>query len=196
MGLGGSPGFPKGGPVKGLVLFALGVTSVEWDLLLKDNIRARDLPKGGAVKEQPARPLGVDANKNCWLGDWTKFAPWARRAPLFSAHDLCSPTLAAADMGTSMMPCLIGRDTGKHAMRDEVGKSGRMEKGVAPQVMGCATLHQTGSGVRTTVLLRASATPFCCGESGLENVSAMPLAVQEALRALFRNSPPDHHGGA
>jgi len=31
-------------------------------------------------------------------------------------------------------------------MRDEVGKSGRMEKGVAPQVMGCATLHQTGSG--------------------------------------------------
>jgi hypothetical protein len=136
----------KGGPVKGLVLDALWVTYVEWDLLLKDNIRAGDLPKGGAVKEKPAGPLGVDANKNCWLGDGTKFASLGATCPFVEQYMAgAAPHAKPPKLGTALMPCLVGRYAGKHAMRDEVGKSGCMKQGVAPQVMRCATLHQTGA---------------------------------------------------
>jgi hypothetical protein len=125
--------FTKGSPVQGLVLVALRMAFVERDLLLKDNIRTWYLPKGIVVKEEPARSLGVDANKNGGLGHGTKFATLsASRA--FVEQDMTSaaPHAQAPDMWTSFVPSLIWRDTRKHTMGDEVGKSSCMEKGVAP----------------------------------------------------------------
>ena len=117
----------KGVPVKGLVLDALRVASVEWDLLLKDNIRTGDLPKGGVVKDEPARK-GVDANKNCWLGDWAKLAPLGTMCPFVQEHMACAaPHSQPPNVGTTLMPRLVRCDAGKHAMRDDVGKSGCVE---------------------------------------------------------------------
>jgi len=62
--------------------------------------------------------------------------------------------------------------------------------GIWPGALGHSLLIRRVLVVLPTCLFLASATPFCCGVPGLENVTSTWFFLRWSRKAAFKNSPP------